>query len=31
MTLVSALVVVLALVGGVIYFRSFEGTFADVI
>jgi lipopolysaccharide transport system permease protein len=31
MTLVSAVVVAVALVGGIIYFRSFEGTFADVI
>jgi lipopolysaccharide transport system permease protein len=31
MTLVSAIVVVLALAGGIVYFRSFEGTFADVI
>jgi lipopolysaccharide transport system permease protein len=31
MTLVSAIVVAVALVGGIIYFRSFEGTFADLI
>ena len=31
MTLVSAVVVAVALVGGIVYFRSFEGTFADVI
>jgi lipopolysaccharide transport system permease protein len=31
MTLVSAVVVGIALIGGIVYFRSFEGTFADVI
>jgi lipopolysaccharide transport system permease protein len=31
MTLVSALVVAVALGGGIAYFRSFEGTFADLI
>jgi lipopolysaccharide transport system permease protein len=31
MTLVSALVVAVALVGGTVYFRSVEGTFADLI
>ena len=31
MTLVSALVVAVTLAGGIVYFRTFEGTFADVI
>jgi lipopolysaccharide transport system permease protein len=31
MTVVSALVVAIALAGGVVYFRSSEGTFADVV
>jgi lipopolysaccharide transport system permease protein len=31
MTLVSAIVVIVALVGGIVYFRTAEGTFADVI
>jgi lipopolysaccharide transport system permease protein len=31
MTLVSAAVVAIALLGGIVYFRSFEGTFADLI